>query len=73
MIFDAQLKAGAPVFPSLAFEICDQYTIQGEKFSDAIINDLDVPVSLEDAYKNTSVLEAIFESEKKGTWIELEK
>lgn len=57
----------------ITFEICDQYTIQGERFSDAIINDRDVPVSLEDAYKNISVLEAIFESEKKGTWSEVQK
>jgi predicted dehydrogenase len=55
------------------FDICDQYKVQGEAFSDAIISNIDVPVSLEDAYKNTSVIEAIFESEKKGNWIEIEK
>jgi len=55
----------------ISFNICDQYAIQGEKFSEAIISDGAVPVSLEDAYNNTSVIEAIFESEKTGTWINL--
>ncbi len=55
----------------ILFDVCDQYKVQGEVFSEAIISDLDVPVSLEDAYKNTSVIEAIFESEKNRTWIEI--
>ncbi len=55
----------------ISFEVCDQYSIQGKEFSDAIIKDLDVPVSLEDAYNNNAVIEAIFESEKKGCWIDV--
>lgn len=55
----------------IEFDICNQYTIQGEKFSDAIISDSKVPVSLEDAFKNTAVIEAIFESEKTKAWINL--
>lgn len=55
----------------ILFDVCDQYKVQGEVFSEAIISDLDIPVSLEDAYKNTSVIEAIFESEKNNTWIDI--
>ena len=44
------------------FEICDQYTIQGDLFSRAILEDGDVPVSLEDAVKNMEVIEAVFRS-----------
>ena len=51
------------------FDICDQYTVQGEVFSEAILDDREVPVSLEDAYKNTKVLEAIFQSERKNGWV----
>ena len=54
-----------------SFEICDQYSLQGKAFSDSIIKDVDVPVSLEDAYKNTAVIEAIFDSERKGGWIDV--
>ena len=53
------------------FDICDQYAIQGEQFTDAVINDTEVPVSLENAFRNTAVIEAIFESAREGTWIEI--
>ena len=55
----------------ILFDVCDQYKIQGEEFSESIISDSEVPVSLEDAYKNVSVIEAIFKSEKTGTWVSL--
>ena len=55
----------------LSFDVCDQYQVQGQRFSEAIIQDSEVPVPLEDAHKNTAVIEAVFESEKAGKWIEL--
>jgi len=55
----------------ITFDVCDQYQIQGKVFSQAIIDDGKVPVSLEDAYQNTSVIEAIFASEKSGGWVDL--
>ena len=44
------------------FAICDQYTIQGDLFSRAILEDGEVPVPLEDAVKNMEVIEAVFRS-----------
>jgi predicted dehydrogenase len=44
------------------FPVCDQYTIQGELFSRAILENTEVPVPLEDALKNMIVIEAIFRS-----------
>ncbi len=44
------------------FPVCDQYTIQGELFSRAILDNTEVPVPLEDALKNITVIEAIFRS-----------
>jgi len=41
------------------FPVCDQYTIQGELFSRAILEDTEVPVPLEDALKNMMVTEKI--------------
>jgi predicted dehydrogenase len=52
-------------------EICDQYTIQGEEFSLAIINDTPVPTPIEDALANMKVIEAVVESGRSGKWIEL--
>lgn len=55
----------------LSFDVCDQYQVQGTEFSNAIIQDSEVPVPLEDAYNNAAVIEAVFESEKRGNWIEI--
>jgi predicted dehydrogenase len=45
------------------FPVCDQYTIQGELFSRAILEDTEVPVPLEDALKNMAVIEKILASD----------
>jgi predicted dehydrogenase len=47
---------------------CDQYTRQGDAFSQAIREDGPVPVSLENSIQNMSVIEAIFRSAKSGHW-----
>lgn len=44
----------------LVFESCDQYTIQGDLFSLAILNDTPVPTPLQDALDNMLVIERIF-------------
>jgi len=54
-----------------AYPVADQYTLMSDAFSKAILTDGDVPVSLEDALNNTKVLTAIFESAKRGLWVEL--
>jgi predicted dehydrogenase len=50
------------------FPACDQYTIQGDAFSKAILENTDVPVPLEEAIKNMAVIEAIFKSANSGNW-----
>ena len=50
------------------FPTCDQYTIQGDVFSRAIRGEAEVPVSLEDAFRNMAVIEAIFRSANSGKW-----
>jgi predicted dehydrogenase len=47
---------------------CDQYTIQGDAFSRAILEDREVPVPLEDALGNMKVIDAIFRAAKSGKW-----
>jgi len=47
---------------------CDQYTIQGDVFSKAILEDGPVPVPLEDAIGNLAVIDAIFRSAETGKW-----
>ncbi|MDX2445474.1 MAG: Gfo/Idh/MocA family oxidoreductase [Bacteroidales bacterium] len=43
----------------ILIESCDQYTIQGDLFSQAIINNTPVPTPLEDAVTNMKVIESL--------------
>ena len=47
---------------------CDQYTIQGDVFCKAILEDRDVPVPLEDAIANMAVIDAIFRAAESAKW-----
>jgi predicted dehydrogenase len=47
---------------------CDQYTLQGDAFSKAIREGGNVPVPLEDAIANMSVIDAVFRSAESGKW-----
>lgn len=48
--------------------MCDQYTLQGDAFSKAILENTELPVPLEDAIKNMAVIEALFNSAESGNW-----
>lgn len=50
------------------FPACNQYTLQGDAFSKAVLEDTEVPVPLEDAIQNMAVIEAIFKSASSGQW-----
>jgi len=52
--------------------VCDQYTLQGSAFAEAIINDTEVPTPLQDAINNMKVLEAAVHSHELGSWVSLE-
>jgi predicted dehydrogenase len=56
-------------FNELVFDASNQYTIQGDLFSQAILNDTPVPTPIEDGVANMRVIERIFESSKTGTWL----
>jgi predicted dehydrogenase len=46
----------------------DQYAVQGDAFSKAVLGQGDVPVSLETAIGNMRVIDAIFQSAATGQW-----
>ncbi len=48
--------------------VCDQYTIQGDLFSRAILDGGPVPVGLEDSLANMKTIEAIFRSAATRQW-----
>ena len=53
----------------IVFDVVDQYTIQGDLFSQAVLNDTEVPTPLEDAVANMKVIEAVIQSASNGAWI----
>ena len=50
------------------FPTADQYTLQGDDFSRALLENTPVPVPLEDAIANMSVIDAIFRSATTHQW-----
>src|ERR1700680_215721 len=51
------------------FEICDQYTIQGDLFSKAVREGGEPPTPLEDSIRNMAVIEAVFQSARENLWM----
>jgi predicted dehydrogenase len=47
----------------------NQYSIQGDQFALAVLNNSAVPTPAEDAVANMRVIEAIFRSAESGTWV----
>jgi len=55
----------------IVFELCDQYTIQGDLFSQAILNKTEVPTPLADSVYNMRVLDAVINSAETDSWVTL--
>jgi predicted dehydrogenase len=49
---------------------CDQYTIQGDLFSRAVLEGGEVPVPLESSIANMAVIDAMVRSGESGRWEE---
>jgi predicted dehydrogenase len=52
----------------VGFDVCDQYGIQMDLFSRAILDDTCVPTPIEDAIANMKVIEALVRSSAAGGW-----
>jgi predicted dehydrogenase len=55
----------------IVLPLANQYTIQGDLFSQAVLNGAPVPTPLEDAVNNMRVIEAVFHSDEQDGWVEL--
>lgn len=60
-------QRGADV-KEIVFPICDQYTLQGDAFALAVLNDTPVPTPLEDALANMRVIERVLQSARENRW-----
>ena len=56
----------------IVLPVSNQYTQQAIDFSKAVLEDKEVPVSLENAKSNALVLQAIFESASSEKWVNIE-
>jgi predicted dehydrogenase len=52
----------------LAFEACNQFTLQAEAFARAILDDTPQPLPLEDSVRNMACIDAVFRSAQSGRW-----
>ena len=50
------------------FPICDQYTLQGDAFSRAVLGETPLEYGIEDAIANMVAIDACFRSAKSGRW-----
>jgi predicted dehydrogenase len=55
----------------LLIEPCNQYTLQGDRFSRAVLDGTEVPTPLEDAVANMRALEAVVASARIGRWVQV--
>jgi len=56
----------------ITLPVCDQYTIEGDEFSRAILDDTPVPTPLEDAVANMRVIDAVRASARAGAWVNVD-
>jgi predicted dehydrogenase len=59
------------VIEEIKTETANQYTLQGDAFSRAILDDAPAPTPLVDAVGNMRVIDAIFKSAEAGGWVNL--
>jgi len=53
---------------TIEFPVGNQYTIQGDRFSQSIREQSSQPIPLEEAVKNMEVIDALFRSAESGCW-----
>jgi predicted dehydrogenase len=53
---------------AIEIEICDQYTIQGDLFSESVLRGMPAPYPLEDSVRNLRVIDALFRSAQANGW-----
>jgi predicted dehydrogenase len=56
----------------IGLPVCDQYEIQGSLFSQALRQNREQPIPLEDAISNMAVIDAVFRSATTGQWEDIQ-
>ncbi len=53
---------------TMEFDVSDQYTLQGDAFAKAILDDVQTPTTIMDAWDNMHVIDALVKSAETGNW-----
>ena len=61
-------ESGGSGIEAMGFPLCNQYTIQGDLFSQAIRENTEQAIPLEDSLKNMAVIDAVLRSTQSGQW-----
>lgn len=68
IFIDNGAELGAGRSEVIEYQTADQYTIQGDLFSKAILENSEQPIPLEDSYNNMAVVDSVFRSAESGNW-----
>jgi predicted dehydrogenase len=69
LFFDARGVIGGSSVETIEIAACDQYTIQGDRFSEAIQDGLPEVYPLEESLANFRVIDALFRSAQDEGWV----
>lgn len=72
ILFDEGRDLTGASAETIEFPICDQYEIQGSLFSQAIRENREQAIPLEDAINNMTVIDAVFRSATTNQWEEVQ-
>lgn len=68
ILVDDGSQLGGASAEVMTFPVVDQYTLQADRFSDAVRGMGEVPVPLEDAIANMTVIDAVFRAAEHQRW-----
>jgi predicted dehydrogenase len=69
LFFDARGALDGSSIETIEIPTCDQYTIQGDLFSRAILDGTTEPYPLEESRANLRVIDALFRSAEDAAWV----
>jgi len=69
ILFDNGKALDGSAIQSETLPACDMYGLQGDAFSRVVRGELPLPYGIDDAVRNMRVIDALFASEKTGSWV----
>jgi predicted dehydrogenase len=68
ILIDDGAKLGGASSVEEVIPAVDQYAEEADAFARAVLGETPLPYGIEDGIKNMKIIDALFRSEKSGTW-----